>query len=167
MSRNCVSAVVAAIVLVPATLSTAPAWAATATGSFQVSMTIEGSCSVASATTLDFGSHATVASNVDSSSTIGVQCTSATPYSIGLSAGQGSGATVSNRLLTSGGASIPYTIYRDSNHTQVWGVTNAVDTQGGTGNGGVQSFTVYGRVPPVASPPAGAYSDTIAVTVTY
>ncbi|MDZ4375005.1 MAG: spore coat U domain-containing protein [Phenylobacterium sp.] len=145
----------------------AGASAATANGSFQVNMTVQGACSVVSATSLDFGSHSTIASNVDSSSTIGVQCTNATPYSIGLSAGQGAGATVSSRLLTSGGQTIPYGIYRDAGHTQLWGATPAVDTQGGTGSGAVQSFTIYGRVAPVANPQAGAYTDTVSVTVTY
>jgi spore coat protein U-like protein len=31
----------------------------------------------------------------------------------------------------------------------------------------VQNLIVFGRVPPQATPSAGAYADTIAVTVTY
>ena len=45
--------------------------------------------------------------------------------------------------------------------------TPNTDTQGGTGSGAVQNYTVYGQVAPVSSPAAGAYTDTIAVTVTY
>lgn len=130
-------------------------------------MTVQGACSVVSATDLSFGSQTTIASNIDTSSTIGVQCSNSTPYSIGLSAGGGTGATVATRLLTSGAQTIPYAIFRDSNRTQVWGVTAAVDTQGGTGSGAVQSYTVYGRVAPVANPVAGAYTDTVTITVTY
>jgi len=141
--------------------------AATASGSFQVTLTIQGACSVQSASDLAFGSQTSIPSNLDATSTIGVQCSNTTPYTIGLSAGVGAGATVAARLLTVGGSTIPYSIYRDSNHTQVWGVTAAVDTQGGTGNGAVQSYTAYGRAPPVASPAVGAYTDTVAVTVTY
>lgn len=108
-----------------------------------------------------------MATNLDATGTIGVQCTNSTPYAIGLSAGGGTGATVAARLMTSGAQTIPYGLYRDANRSQVWGVTNAVDTQGATGSGSVQSFTYYGRVAPIASPLAGAYTDTVSVTVTY
>src|ERR1700761_2507368 len=108
--------------------------AATATGSFQVSMTIQSTCSVQSISDLAFGSQTAITSNLDAATTIGVVCTNGTPYNIGLSAGTGSGASVASRLLTSGANTVPYSIYRDSNRTQVWGVTTNVDTQSGTGN---------------------------------
>ncbi len=147
------------------------AQAATATGSFPVSLTIQASCTVSSTTTLAFGSTSAITSNVDSSSTLGIQCTNTTPYTIALSAGGGSGATVSTRLLsTTVGATtytIPYTIYQDSGRTQLWGVTTGTDTVGSTGTGAVQNFTAFGRVPPVSAPVVGAYTDTVSVTVTY
>jgi spore coat protein U-like protein len=41
-------------------------------------------------------------------------------------------------------------------------------TQSGTGNGGDQSFVVYGRIPSgQAVPYTGSYSDTIVATITY
>jgi spore coat protein U-like protein len=141
--------------------------AATSTGSFQVSLTIQGACSLQSTSDLAFGSQSAVASNLDATSSIGVQCSNTTPYTIGLSAGAGTGATVAARLLSVGGATIPYTIYRDSNRTQLWGTTANIDTQSGTGNGALQTFTAYGRVAPVANPAVGAYTDSISVTVTY
>jgi spore coat protein U-like protein len=79
----------------------------------------------------------------------------------------GTGATVASRLLTSGANTIPYTIYRDSNRTQLWGATANVDTQAGTGDGSVQTYTAYGRVAPVANPVVGAYADTVSIVVTY
>ena len=141
--------------------------AATATGSFQVSLTIQGACSVQSASNLSFGSTTTLPADVDVTSSIGVQCTTTTPYTIGVSAGGGTGATVATRLLTAGAATLPYTVYRDSGRTQVWGVTAGVDTVAGTGNGAVQSFTVYGRLPQAASPAVGSYTDSLSVIVTY
>ena len=144
------------------------AGAATASGSFQVTLTIQSTCSVQSVADLAFGSQTAVAANLDATTSIGVQCTNATPYTIALSAGGGTGATVSSRLMTNlGGATAAYSIYRDSSRSQVWGVTTSVDTQGGTGNGSVQSYTAYGRVPPIANPSAGAYTDAVSVTVTY
>lgn len=164
--RNVFRAMAATLAVVAAAVPGAVS-AATATGSFQVNMTVSGACSVVSASDLSFGAQTTIASNLDTSSTIAVQCTNSTPYTIGLSAGGGTGATVASRLLTAGQATIPYTIYRDSNRTQLWGSTTNVDTVGGTGSGASQSYTVYGRVAPVASPAAGSYSDTVAITVTY
>lgn len=46
-------------------------------------------------------------------------------------------------------------------------MTIGTDTLAGTGNGNVQNLTVYGRVPPQATPAAGVYTDTVAITVTY
>jgi spore coat protein U-like protein len=141
--------------------------AATAAGTFPVTLVVQGACSLQSAATLGFGSQTSISSNLDVSSAIGVVCTSATPYTIGLNAGAGSGATVASRLLTNGSATIPYAIYQDSGRTQVWGVTAGVDTQSGVGTGLVQSYTAYGRVAPVSNPTTGDYTDTVSVTVSY
>src|SRR5436190_1433424 len=62
-----------------------------------------------------------------------------------------------------------YNIYTTSARTTVWGDgTASTATIGGTGSGSAQSVTVYGRVGSgQTSLPAGAYADTVAVTVTY
>jgi len=141
--------------------------AATATSSFTVSITIAATCTVNSASTLNFGNQGILSTNVDQTSTIQVTCTNTTPYNIGLDAGTGSGATVTTRKLTSGGATVNYTLYSNSGRTTVWGNTVGADTVTGTGNGTGQNYTVYGRVPPQTTPAPGSYSDTITVTVTY
>ena len=41
------------------------------------------------------------------------------------------------------------------------------NTLAGTGTGLAQSATVYGRIPPQATPSPGTYNDTIVVTLTY
>jgi spore coat protein U-like protein len=64
-------------------------------------------------------------------------------------------------------ATIDYNLYRDAAFTNVWGETIPTDTLSGTGNGATQPITVYGRVAPQTTPATGAYSDTVAVTVTY
>src|SRR5690349_4483422 len=129
--------------------------AATATSSFTVSITIAATCTVNSASTLNFGNQGILSTNVDQTSTIQVTCTNTTPYNIGLDAGTGSGATVTTRKLTSGGATVNYTLYSNSGRTTVWGNTVGTDTVTGTGNGSGQNFTVYGRVPPQTTPAPG------------
>ncbi len=85
-----------------------------------------------------------------------------------MSAGAGTGATTAIRLMTGpASATINYGLYRDSGRAQTWGVTIGTDTVPGTGNGNVQNLTVFGRVPPQATPAAGVYTDTVAITVTY
>src|ERR1700684_639007 len=84
-----------------AALTTA-AEAATTTSTFAVQMTITAACVLNSASTLNFGTSAVIAAAVNQTSTIQVQCTNTTPYNIGLNAGTGTGATVTNRKMTSG-----------------------------------------------------------------
>ena len=96
-----------------------------------------------------------------------MQCTNTTPYNIGLSAGTGSGSTVTTRKMTSGGATINYSLYSNAGRTTNWGDTVGVDTVSSTGNGASQGFTVYGRVTAQTTPAPSTYTDTITVTVTY
>jgi len=105
--------------------------------------------------------------NVDQTSTVQVQCTDTTPYNIGLDAGTGSGATVATRKMTSGGATVNYSLYSDAARTTVWGNTIGTDTVAATGNGSGQNYTVYGRVPAQSTPSAGSYADTVVTTITY
>jgi spore coat protein U-like protein len=147
--------------------SAVPAFAATSTASFTVQVTIVASCTINSASTLNFGSRGVLTANVDQISAIQVQCTNTTPYTIGLDAGLGTGATVAVRKMTSGGATVNYSLYSDSLRTTVWGTTIGTDTVAATGNGAAQSYTVFGRVPAQTTPAPGTYTDTVTVTVTY
>lgn len=136
--------------------------------SFTVSGTVASDCLV-SATTLDFGSEGVLRTNIDSTNTIDVQCTPTTPWTASLNAGSGSGGTVNLRGMTGpGGATVAYSIYRNSGRTEVWGDgTSGTFTVTGTGTGSAQPQTGYGRVPPQTTPAPGTYTDTIVVTITY
>lgn len=123
-----------------------------------------------SATNLDFGTAGLLNAAVTASSAITLNCTNQSPWTLALSAGGGSGATVANRLLTRSGGTetVGYGLYTSSAFTTVWGDgTAGTSTVAGTGTGASQISTVYGRVPAQVTPRAGAYSDTIIVTVTY
>ena len=57
--------------------------AATATSSFTVSITLAATCTINSASALNFGgSQGLLTTNVDQTSTIQVTCTNTTPYNI-------------------------------------------------------------------------------------
>jgi spore coat protein U-like protein len=142
--------------------------AATATGQFNVTITIQSNCVVVSATDLAFGTQGVINANIDAQSTISVLCTNTTPYNIGLNAGNGAGATVAARKMTGpAAATVTYSAYRDAARTLVWGQTIGTDTVAATGDGSNQPVTVFGRVPPQTTPAAGAYSDILTVTVTF
>lgn len=143
------------------------AYATTTTTPMAVQMTITASCTINSASTLNFGSSGVIAANVDQTSTVQVQCTNTTPYNIGLDAGTGTGATVAARKMTNGAGTITYSLYSDSGRTTVWGNTIGTNTVSATGSGAAQSYTVYGRVPAQSTPAPAVYTDTVTVTVTY
>ena len=141
--------------------------ASTTTSTFTTQVTLIASCTINSASTLNFGSQGVLIANVDQTSTLQVQCTNTTPYNIGLDAGTGTGATVAVRKMTSGANTVNYSLYSDSGRATVWGNTIGTNTVAATGNGASQSYTVYGRVTAQTTPAPATYTDTITVTVTY
>ena len=141
--------------------------ATTTTSTFTVQATIIASCTINSASTLNFGSIGVLTAAVNQTSTLQVQCTNTTPYNISLDPGTGTGATVAVRKMTSGANTVNYSLYSDSGRATVWGNTVGTDTVAATGSGASQSYTVYGRVTAQTTPAPGTYSDTVTVTVTY
>jgi spore coat protein U-like protein len=141
--------------------------ASTTTSTFATQIAIAASCTINSASTLNFGSQGVLIANVDQTSTLQVQCTNTTPYNVGLDAGTGTGATVAVRKMTSGSNTVNHSLYSDSGRATVWGNTVGTDTVAATGSGASQSYTVYGRVAAQTTPAPGTYSDTVTETVTY
>jgi spore coat protein U-like protein len=146
-------------------LALRPAAGATSTGSIAVSSTAQATC-VNATTPLAFGVYTGVVNN--STATVTVTCTNTTPYTVGLGPGLGTGATVTTRAMTgTAPAVLHYILTSDAAHAVNWGVTIGTDTVAGTGNGAGQVLTVYGQVTAGQYPAPGAYTDTVAVTVTY
>lgn len=151
-----------------AALASGPALSQTATTQFGVQITIEAECQINSATDMNFGTVGVIDTAVEATSTIAVQCTSGTPYDIGLNEGVGTGATVATRFMTGpDGGAVLYSLYTDPANTDVWGDTAGTDTVTGSGTGTEQLYTVYGEVPPQDAPAPGTYTDTVTVTITY
>lgn len=155
----------AARALAVATLALTPASAATTTGTFSVTATVQAMCLI-STNPLAFGTY--TGAQIDATSTLIITCTNTTPYNVGLNAGTAAGATVTTRKMTGPGASLlNYALYSDAGRTTNWGNTVGADTVAGTGNGTAQTLTVYGRLPSAQFSTPGGYSDTITATVTY
>lgn len=141
--------------------------AGTSTANMNVKITIQNACDVSTVapTTLDFGTQGPLTAAVYNTSTITVTCTNGASYNVGLDGG--GAANVNGRVMKNGTNTVSYQLYSDSGHNTVWGNTIGTDTVTSTGTGTQQTFTVYGEVPAQTTPPAGAYTDTVAVTVTY
>jgi len=142
-------------------IASTPAGAAATTTTFAVTANVAANCSI-SATGMAFGSYTGTLINT-TSSTITVQCTNTTPYTVGLNAGLATGATTSNRSMTGpGSALLNYGLFSDAARG-----SNFVTTTSTNGNGAAQQITVYGSVPAGQFVTPGAYTDTITATVTY
>ncbi|MDR3414888.1 MAG: spore coat protein U domain-containing protein [Nevskia sp.] len=139
------------------------------TFAFNSTASVVNDCLV-SATTINFGGSVGVLTGpVTANGTITATCTESDNYTIALSQGTTSGASLTDRQMAgSGGAVVHYELYTGSSYATVWGDgTSGTGTASGTGNGSGQNYTVYGRVQAQTTPKPGTYSDTITVTVTY
>jgi spore coat protein U-like protein len=104
---------------------------------------------------------------VDAPSTIGVQCSNALPYTVGLDGGQTGATDPTQRKMLRGSEQVIYGLYRDAPRSLPWGSTAGTDTVSGVGNTTVHSLAVYGRIRAQTTPSPGLYADTVVVTVSY
>ncbi|AIO68105.1 spore coat U domain-containing protein [Burkholderia oklahomensis] len=145
--------------------------ATTTTTTFGVSAQVNATCLIDSASALTFPAYTPGTGDQAATSTITVRCTNGTSFNIGLNAGTTSGATVANRIMTSGSNQLSYSLYQDAQHASVWGNTPTNDTVNGTGAGmttaNAITKTVYGKVPDQPNAVPGSYADTVTVTVTF
>lgn len=93
---------------------------------------------------------------------IAVHCDASVAVTVAIGPG---GGTFDDRKMT-GATDLHYNLYTDASRLSAWG--------DGTGGGGTVSASgqdielpVYGRIPGRQNVRAGAYSDTLVVTVTY
>ena len=148
-------------------LAAGAANAAEVSDTFDVSVTIQSTCSIDTQTAgnIDFGSPKSDRTDIDSTGTLSITCTPGTSYTVALGDGtNNSGAGTDGRRMEGDGKFVPYQLYSDSSRTSVWGSTSG--TVGGVGSGAAQDLTVYGRIPS-ANFPAGTYTDTVIATVEY
>lgn len=140
---------------------------------FNVQITIASACSITtSPTTINFGTPSKplndssyTSSPITGSTTFQITCTSGTtPTSMALDWGQN--ATGSPRKMKLSTNFIAYNLYSDSGYATVW-----TPTTGGptilAGAGSAQTYTIYAKVTETVTPPAGTYTDTVTLTVTY
>lgn len=137
----------------------------TSTVTFTITAVVQPACTVASES-LAFGPYAGV--QKDGVAGLTVTCTNTTAYNLGLSIGNGSGATIATRRMTGpSSATLEYQMFQDSGRTTNWGETIGSDTETGTGTGAAQSLYIYARIPGGQHVQPGSYADTIIATLSY
>lgn len=140
----------------------APTGGTDAQASFAVTASIVANCDLETSD-LDFGTAGIIGDNIDADANLAITCTPGTGYSVTLDGG-GSGDP-DHRLLHSGGDTVSYDLYSDTQRTHKWG-TSAGSVVSDQGTGAEQDHGVYGRIPPQPAAP-GAYTDTVVVTISY
>ena len=140
-----------------------PVRSATDTDVLTVTATVLSACSL-SGGTLAFGSYASgQTEDADVDGTINyVNCSGTLTFALD---GGGSG-NINARQMSNGANRLSYQIYRNAARNAVWGTGADAQTQIllETRNG---SVTVYGRIPGGQVVPAGTYTDTVNVTLTF
>lgn len=127
--------------------------------------TVVPSCTI-STTPIAFGNYNGAA--VFSNATITTTCTNTTPYTISLSAGNGTGATDANRSMMNNGVLLHYTLSQDAGYSVNWGNipnTNTPASANGTGTG--VGVTLYGKLPAGQYVVPNLYTDVVIATVNY
>ncbi|ABI56134.1 spore coat U domain-containing protein [Alkalilimnicola ehrlichii MLHE-1] len=150
--------------LYPASMT---AVAQTDTATFDVTATVDPTCTV-DADNLVFGTYDPFSDTpLDENSEIRVQCTSDTPYDIGLDDGDNTGAEGERRMaLADESDFLEYDLYHDNHGGTSWGdIDSGAELTGLSGTGSEQSYVVYGRIFAEQSVAVGNYVDTIEVTV--
>lgn len=141
------------------------------TGStFQVQITITKSCSVTSGSPINFGSVAASSPSVTKNTTISVNCSQLTPYTVGLAPSNNNtlGSGLMSGTASGNNDKVPYQLAKDTAGA-IWGNVTSGGTSNvvsGSGSGSAQPFTVYAIVSNANFTP-DVYSDTVTVTVTY
>lgn len=123
------------------------------------------SMEITSASNMDFGTANTLRRDVLSSSAIQLECPSNTQWQLGLNNGLNS--LGSTRRMRNQSNYVQYELYQDSARGKRWGNTANSDTYTGSGGSATIVVPVYGKVPAQNEVPAGSYSDTITVTLSY
>jgi spore coat protein U-like protein len=132
---------------------------------FTVQATIPKDCRV-TPEPVSFGTRGVLDGDVDATGAVNVTCTADTDYAIRLDGGRAEAATPNARKMSKGDETITYGLYKSATRDDPWGDTEDTIIRG-TGSGTNQLHTVYGRVPPQATPSPGTYTDTVVVTVDY
>ena len=138
------------------------AMAATATGTLDVTASVASTCNVTSTTDVAFGSYDPTSGtdDTDGSGSFSFRCTKNNAFQLHI-------ARTDN--MNNGTDNLAYVLYSDAGRTTAWAIAAAADPAGESpaGSNAVKTRDVYGKIPALQDVSAGAYTETVTVTVTY
>jgi spore coat protein U-like protein len=144
---------------------------AQATTNLGVSADVTNNCTIAAAPALTVGNYNVLnGSPLTPTATLAVTCTAGAVATIGLDAGaNGSHAAVgTTRAMANGANYLSYELYSDAGLSTVWGnVEGTWVVEPAAPSTTAVDYTVYASVPAQQSVPAGTYTDSVAVTVSF
>lgn len=143
-----------------AAVASAPAFAATTSGTVDVTLNVENACALTTAA-IDFGTVSDFATARTVTSLTTLRCTPGATAVVTVNNGNNVNGT--QRRLRNGATSN----YVDYNVTDGTGAAWPTAGLSFTGTGSDVSLGLRGVVPVQGAKPAGAYTDTLTVTVTY
>jgi spore coat protein U-like protein len=134
-----------------------------------------GTCTcVVSLTSIAFGNYDPQSPGpTDTVGTLSVSCTSGDPgnSTLSISLSGGSSGNANARTMLQGSHPLYYNLYSNVARTAVWGDDSGGGESVASGfpavSRGAKAFSIYGRIPAMQNAWAGAYHDSITVTVTY
>lgn len=133
-----------------------------------VTITVSADCRI-SAPPLDFGSASLVRQFAEVSQSVLVDCTKGSRYNVTLTSGGGGTARPWRTMRSARGDVLRYNLYR-SDGSAIWDESNPLPSAA-PGNGGVvpnHPFTYRAKIDAnQPTPPAGSYTDTVSVVVTF
>jgi spore coat protein U-like protein len=134
----------------------------TGSSAVTVNLTVLNDCFIDSAPDLSFGSAALVSAFTPVSANIGVRCTANATYTVTFD--NGNNYSGGWRRMLNGSNAIQYNLYRPDN-SAVWTTSNGMSF---IGNGATQNVPYRGQINAAqGNVPAGTYTDTVRVIVTY
>lgn len=132
---------------------------------FTARATVSNNCLI-DTDALAFGTQGLLRNDVRTTAAMRVQCTKDNPYRIALSGGSVASNPAARRMKHgSSAATIGYQISATLDGPSWGDGSNGTSTLAGTGSGGLQTITLYGRVPAQTTPAPGDYKDTVMATI--
>lgn len=168
-AQNVTPASYATLLPITVTVNCSTCSPTTSTTTFNTTASVAAQCNL-SAANLPFGAVNPLSTQVDATTTLTVNCTKNSPYTVGLDAGVTTGATIAQRLMANGSNTMQYNLYTNFARSSIWGNSSGSWVSGtGAGLATTQTLTVYGRVASgQINLAVGNYQEnTITVTVTY
>jgi spore coat protein U-like protein len=147
------------------------AWGVDVQQNLTVTVNVVATCTLATST-FTFTNYDTTSptDKTQSSNSITTNCTSGTPYHIGIDAGANSADVLTRKMKkVSSTELLNYFLYRDSGYSLNWGndLSGNTNTLAGTGTGVAVTIPVYGKITAAQVVPTGTYTDTVVVTLRY